>query len=286
MVAKEPHVRRTSLAGAFAPQLAWDTPRHARKRGFVVVGATRQGQPLLHTGPEHLRRRLRLLNVVVSLSFTAGGALFMAGALLSQTHTLAPLTCGVIYLLGGVVFVAGGWASFLQAVNARDLTGASAPGEAAVRAWRWWSYDPLSIGWLATFALLAGTVVFGVGLADAFLRHLSSAQADRLVWAPDAIGCTLFLISGHLSLIEVCRGRARLLPHDLGWWIVVVNQTGSVLFAVSAAGAYVCHATDRAIDAGVANWASAVGSACFCVAGIAQAFERPAAPVRSGRRTR
>ena len=44
--------------------------------------------------------------------------------------------------------------------------------------------------------------MFGVNLLDSFLQGLTAKQVNRLIWAPDMIGCTLFLISGHLALTQ------------------------------------------------------------------------------------
>jgi len=88
-------------------------------------------------------------------------------------------------------------------------------------------------------------------------------------------GCVLFLVSGHLAIIEVCHGRFRLSPRSLGWWIVTVNQVGSWLFLLSGLAAYVRPATGEVINVAVINWGTALGAACFSAAGVAQLFERP-----------
>ena len=89
------------------------------------------------------------------------------------------------------------------------------------------------------------------------------------------IGCVLFLVSGHLALTEMHRDRAPGARSDLGWWIVVVNQLGSVLFMVSAVAAFVRPSTGDELAVGVANWSCFAGAACFAVAGVMQEFERP-----------
>jgi hypothetical protein len=61
----------------------------------------------------------------------------------------------------------------------------------------------------------------------------------------------------------------------LGWWIVVVNQVGSWLFFVSGLAAFVRPVTGEVISVAVINWGTALGAACFSVAGLAQLFERP-----------
>jgi hypothetical protein len=63
---------------------------------------------------------------------------------------------------------------------------------------------------------------------------LTAKQENRLIWAPDIVGCAMFPISGHLALAEVCHGRFRVRPRELGWWIAVLNQLGSYLFLISA----------------------------------------------------
>ena len=40
------------------------------------------------------------------------------------------------------------------------------------------------------------------------------------------VGCVLFLISGHVAIVEICHGRFRWMPASLGWWVVTVNQLG------------------------------------------------------------
>jgi hypothetical protein len=79
-------------------------------------------------------------------------------------------------------------------------------------------------------------------------------------------------------MVEVCHGRPRLRTRELGWWIVAVNQLGSILFLVSALAAFIRPATGSAVDVDVANWATFGGAACFALGGVLQAFERPAAP--------
>ncbi len=53
------------------------------------------------------------------------------------------------------------------------------------------------------------------------------------------VGCALFLVSGHLALVGIGGGRRFWRRRDLGWWIVAVNQIGSILFMVSAVASFV-----------------------------------------------
>lgn len=201
-----------------------------------------------------------------------GGGLFAFGAGVAQFGA-GDATGAWIYFAGGLFFNTGGYVSLLQAVNApRQDDGA---GALAARRWRWWSYEPGRIDWLSTFLLFVGTLVFGINLLSSLLQGLSVQQVNRLIWAPDLVGCSLFLVSGHLALVEVCHGRPGIRPRDLGWWIVAVNQLGSVLFMVAALADFTRPATASVLNDDIANWGTLTGALCFSAGGVLQHFERP-----------
>ncbi len=270
--------------GPFTTRVTWDVPdggtatwasRAARKRGEVVLRDAKGVIRARVRASFTTARRLRRLNWIASVAFTVGGLLFALGALIAQVGSGDALSAASVYLLGGVFFSTGGYASLLQAINAPRSLGED--GSLQGESWRWWSYEPLRIEWLAAFVLFAGTLAFGVSLIDSFLEGLSAKQTNRLIWSPEIIGCVMFLISGQLSIVEVCHGRLRLLPRQLGWWIVAANQVGSILFFVSALAAFTNPDTGSVINVDVANWGTFGGAMCFAVGGVLQAFERPSA---------
>ncbi|MFE9877947.1 hypothetical protein [Streptomyces sp. NPDC005784] len=272
---------RSEGAGPFTTRLTWRLmdgrtavweSRLARKRGLLIVRAPGERAARAKRADTVSIGRLRRLNAIAASAFTLGGLLFALGAGVAQFGS-GGATGAWIYFAGGLFFNTGGYASLLQAVNAprRD----SESGSLAGRRWRWWSYEPGRIDWLSTFVLFVGTLVFGVNLLDSLLRGLSVQQTDRLIWAPDMVGCVLFLVSGHLALVEVCHGRPRVLAGDLGWWIVAVNQFGSVLFFVSALAAFTRPETGSLVNVDIANWGTIVGALCFSAGGVIQFFERP-----------
>ncbi|WP_328664697.1 hypothetical protein [Streptomyces sp. NBC_00328] len=272
---------RSEGAGPFTTRLTWRLidgriavweSRRARKRGLLTVRVPGEAEARSRRADTVSIARLRRLNAVAAAAFTVGGLLFALGAGVAQFGSRGA-TGAWIYFAGGLFFNTGGYASLLQAVNAprRDSESDALTG----RRWRWWSYEPGRIDWLSTFLLFVGTLVFGVNLLDSLLRGLSVQQTDRLIWAPDMIGCVLFLVSGHLAVVEVCHGRPRVLAGDLGWWIVAVNQFGSVLFFVSALAAFTRPATGSLVNVDIANWGTLVGALCFSAGGVIQFFERP-----------
>ena len=266
----------------FTTRVTWELPdggsalwssRRARRRGTIELrGASGDVVSSVSAEPR-TARRLDRTNWVAAVSFMIGGSLFSLGALFAQVDIGSTRTVDVVYLVGGVFFSLGGYASVVQASNAPthvDENGSLASGR-----WRWWDLQPRNIGWLSAFVLFAGTLFFGLSLVAAFAVNLTVRQSNGYIWFPDIVGCVCFLASGHLAMLEVCHGRVGVRVHELGWWIVAVNQLGSVLFFLAGVAAFTRPATSDVISIGVVNWGTFLGAFCFVVGGVLQAFERP-----------
>ena len=192
----------------------------------------------------------RRVNAIAATAFVVGGSLFAAGAVLAQADIGGPRLAAGVYLVGGVFFSTGGAAS--------------------VRLSR--GRPPLEQ--LSALVLFCGTLVFAINLIDSFAGDLSPAQVDRLVWSPDMVGCALFLVSGHFAMVALSGTWLPCWrPHRLDWWIVAVNQLGSLLFMVSAVASFV-RAEGDLISIEIANWGTLTGALCFAAAGVMQEFQR------------
>jgi hypothetical protein len=215
--------------------------------------------------------RLRRANRVAGGAFVIGGSLFALGAAEAQLGSGDATTAASIYFAGGLFFNTGGYASLLGAINAPRGDAAASAGR-----WRWWSYEPKRLDWLSAFVLFVGTLAFGVSLIHSFLTGLTVKEVNRMIWTPEMIGCLFFLLSGHLGFVQLCGRRLPCLrPHNLGWWLVAINQAGSILFMISALAAFTRPATGSQINVTLANWGTLTGALCFALGGVVQAFERP-----------
>ncbi|MFD9477655.1 MULTISPECIES: hypothetical protein [Streptomyces] len=268
-----PFITRRTWRRPEGETVVWDS-RLARKRGTLSVRGPGDTAGHISTADPGALRRLRRLNAVASGAFVVGGALFAVGAAVSQFGSGDPLVSAWVYLVGGLFFSTGGYVSVLQVLNApRHAEGG---GFLVTAGWRWWGYEPMRLDWLSTFVLFTGTLVFGVNLLDSFLEGLTVREVNRLIWTPDVIGCVLFLVSGHLAFAEIChRHWPCMRSRSLGWWVVAVNQFGSILFMVSALAAFTRPATGSLVNVDIANWATLTGALCFSLGGVLQLFERP-----------
>lgn len=224
--------------------------------------------------------RLVRINRVAAVAFTIGGSLFALGALLAQAGVHPLETINITYLVGGCFFSLGGYTSILLVGN--DTQDGRRATDARMR---WWSYQPRSRDWSSAFVLFVGTLLFAVSLVAAFAEGLTPRQSNGWIWLPDILGCICFLASGHLAMLEVGAGHVVVRLHEIGWWVVAVNQLGSILFFLAGLAAFTRPATDSAIDAGLVNWGTFAGAALFAVGGVIQVFDSPTSTRTVGQHT-
>ncbi len=275
--------KRVERSGWFTTRVSWEladgrtahwASRRARRRGQVELRDAAGGTIGVVEAAPATARRLAQANLLAATSFTLGGSLFALGALMAQLDLGTVRTVDVVYLVGGVFFSLGGYVSVLQATNAP--TEIDEQGSLGAARWRWWGPRPDNLGWLSAAVLFAGTLFFAVSLVAAFASDLTARQTNSWIWLPDVVGCICFLVSGHLALVEVGDGRIWGVVNDLGWWIVGVNQLGSILFFLAGLAAFTRPATSTAVNAGIVNWGTFAGAALFAVGGVLQALDRPA----------
>lgn len=276
---------RVERSAWFTTRVTWAVPgghsvrwasRLARRRGRVELLDPAGSRVSYVDAAPSTARRLARANLVAATSFVIGGTLFALGALLAQLDVGGLGEVDVVYLVGGVFFSLGGYVSVLQATNAPTVLDEN--GSLTSPPWRWFGLEPRDIGWLSAAVLFVGTLFFGVSLVAAFAQDLTPRQTDGWIWIPDMVGCVCFLVSGHLALVEVGHGRIWRVVNDLGWWIVGINQAGSILFILAGIAAFTRPATSDALNAGLVNWGTFAGAVCFAVGGVLQMFERPSAP--------
>jgi hypothetical protein len=213
--------------------------------------------------------RLIRVNLVAAVAFVVGGSLFALGAVFAQLGVGTLATVNITYLVGGFFFSLGGYASILLVVNA-DRDGPSADDRM-----RWWSYQPHRRDWRSAVVLFAGTLLFAVSLVAAFAEGLTPRQSNGWIWLPDMLGCICFLVSGRLAMLDVGGGHFVVQLHEFAWWVVAVNQLGSILFFLAGIAAFTRPTTSSAINAGLVNWGTFAGAVCFAVGGAIQVFDRP-----------
>ncbi len=178
---------------------------------------------------------------------------FMIGSMFFAVGSFAPISAAIGSTASNVLFFIGSWGFTGAAFIQLQLSGPSRNERGALRAL-----------WLAAATQFVGTILFNFSTGSAIYAESVIAQQD-LVWAPDAQGSVLFLLSGGFALLALARvGRLRR-PRDRDWLSNWVNMAGCVAFGVSAVAAVVT-SSGGVENASLAAWTTCVGALCFFIA--------------------
>jgi hypothetical protein len=210
------------------------------------------------------------LNGICAVAFILGGSLFALGAASAQLGWGDLAAVNITYLVGGFFFSLGGYTSVLITINGSTDGAIGSPNRL-----RWWGTLRRDLAWRSAAVLFLGTLLFAVSLVAAFAQGLTPRQSNGWIWLPDMLGCICFLVSGHLAMLDLGGGHLTLRPGVIGWWVVAVNQAGSILFFLAGLAAFTRPATSTAIDAGLVNWGTFAGAVCFAAGGVIQALDTP-----------
>jgi hypothetical protein len=191
----------------------------------------------------------------MAYAFAVGATCFLVGPLRPYAALVGGPADALTFFVGSLFFTAGGALQTLLAAPGRRAPGA---GRAA-----WWTAVTQS----------AGTVFFNVSTFRALSTAIDDTDYTRLVWRPDALGSTCFMVSAVIGYRASSRRGLRPVRAGAGWWQPAVNLLGCVLFAVSAVAGYVVPSSGTMLDLAAANWTTSLGAACFlaCAAGTLRA---------------
>ena len=177
----------------------------------------------------------------IAAGFAVGSPCFIIGPFPGWVQLVGTGADAAIFFAGSICFT---FAALLELPQTTLRRGARFGRDAT-----WWS----------AATQFVGTLLFNLDTYDALHTGLDVQQEDRLIWTPDLIGSTFFLISGVLAYRVAAHGG----QHDRSWRMAAVNLAGCVLFGVSAIASYIVPATGSILDLAAANWGTSLGAACF-----------------------
>lgn len=201
----------------------------------------------------------RRRDVSIVVLFSVGSILFALGALPWYAEAVGLRATALTFFTGSLLFTSAAFLQYSQAVDALSTVG---------RRRTLWVWAPQNIGWLACAVQLAGTLWFNWSTGNALRVNLDAAQADQLVWRPDALGSTAFLVASGLAWRDAYRDRADGPRRPWTWWAALMNLIGSIAFGISAVAAYIVPSSGDIWDAELANLGTFVGAVCFLIGAL------------------
>ena len=198
-----------------------------------------------------------------------GSACFVLGSVPAYISAVSERTDAMTYVIGAVFFTSASFCQLLQA-NTPAMTAVDERSQREPTPVRWWAWLPHDKAWLAAATQFPGTVFFNITTTAALVTYSSTRAEDQHVWRPDVFGSTLFLVSSWYAVLALGRSsfasQLRTLPGGIAW----VNMLGSILFGISAVGAYVLP-DGSTVDEVAAIGGTLLGAVCF-FAGAALMF--------------
>ncbi|MEN2740883.1 hypothetical protein ABCS02_24090 [Microbacterium sp. X-17] len=188
-----------------------------------------------------------------SWGFAIGSVCFFIGALPWYVAMTSAVFANATFAIGAVFFT-------LAAGIQLALTGRRFPyrGMTPADVLDWWS----------AAVQFVGTLFFNLSTIQALSWAIRDPDTVGAGWRPDAWGSICFLVSSGLALGAVSRRhelwdiRART---PLATWL---NMAGSVLFGISAIGAYVIPGSDEIVSLFWTNLGTALGALGFFLAAV------------------
>ena len=254
-----PFVTSEVLRRADGTEVRWGSRAH-RKGAAVALASARTPAP-----PEPTWWRPRRRGWWMAVLFIIGATCFTVAAVASQWGSSSRPAVGVTFFVGSIFFTS---ASFLQYEEAVNVERRLEP-RTARRRWRPVSWEPTRIDWLAASVQLLGTVFFNLSTFAGMKHGFDTAQSNRRVWAPDALGSICFLVSSELAYAEVCQRWLCVRFGSLSWRIVALNLAGSLAFGAAAIASLIEPSSGEPVSARVANAGTALGGVCFLLGALA-----------------
>lgn len=185
--------------------------------------------------------------------FAIGSCFFVVGAVPSYQSAVGDVVTNLTFFVGALFFTA---AAFIQLA----LSGRRPP--------RRESSAPDRYDWLAAAIQFAGTLFFNVSTTDALITAINADTRLGNGWRPDALGSICFLVSSGLAVAATVDREHLWDPRARTWHGTGLNLAGSVLFGISAIGAYAIPSTGDLVSLFWANLGTLLGALCFLVAAV------------------
>ncbi len=253
-----PFVTSTLLRRPDGSEVRWHSRTHRKSDR-----ASPDSEPA--SGAEPMCWRPHRRSWWMSILFAVGALCFTVAAVASQWASSPRPAIDVTFFVGSIFFTCASYLQYSETVNVEHGPELGTQR----RRWRPVSWEPGRIDWLAAVIQLAGTVFFNISTFAAMKHGLSTGQANRRVWGPDAFGSVCFLVSSELAFAEVCHSWIGLRWRSLSWWIVAFNLLGSIAFGAAAIASLLEPSSGEPISARIANAGTALGGLCFLIAALA-----------------
>lgn len=272
------HVFRHAEEGI---ELHWNARNHRKRRSHPLH--TADAAAVVPAPYRLLAVQWQSLSWWVAAVFTIGSLIWLVNGLAivlplteaPMLKTEVPIWSAVV---GGGIFLIGGYLSWLEVLNAprfvRLLRIDGLLHSQAVHAedhhFRWFGLRPPTWGyWLNLAQLLGATIFFLPCVVGAFLATHPAINAFDWYWLPQMIGAIWFIVAAWMAMREVQPTVLRPAWGKLGWWSGLFNLLGAVGFFLCAWFGFKSGFENPMLS----SLSTFLGSVCFLIASYLMLLE-------------
>lgn len=176
----------------------------------------------------------------VATLFMIGASLFALGCVLFLGGVTHSFTIDSVFFSGSIFFTS---AAFLELYHT--------PKDNQMAYW-------------SALSQFIGTLFFNANTFDSFF-DLGWFGQELLIWTPNIFGSILFMISGSLVMLDICKCWWCWNFKSLEWWNGAINFAGCVAFLISAVLSLVVPSTAAGLNEVLATVFTLIGAMCFLV---------------------
>jgi len=233
-----------------------------KKLGFLVTQVLKDN--LLLFTSRGLRKSLhnrKSISTWISILFMIGSFLFAIASVffLYPQLNISNNAINIIYFSGSLFFTSAAFLLYLEAINS-DITNEKHLFERADN-YIWFKICPQNLGYISSITLFIGTLFFNVLTFSSIFNQLGNYESEMLITLPNLVGCILFLVSSFFAWLEIYHDEHVKLFRSTTWWIIWLNNVGSLFFMISA------------LVNSIAVEMTFLGAVCFFIAAFLQEFE-------------
>ena len=210
-------------------------------------------------------RRVRLRRE--AWGFAIGSMFFAVGAVPFYADAVGEVITNLTFFIGAIFFT-------LAALIQLLLSGRRPPRRGSNR--------PDRADWWAAAVQFAGTLFFNLSTSAALITALNENTRVGSGWRPDAWGSICFLVASGFAVAATTDRDGLWDPQARSWRCTWLNMAGSVLFGLSAIGAYVIPTTSTLVSQFWANAGTFLGALCFLAAALLSRRDIPADAAPAG----
>ena len=254
-----PFTTRTVHRRPDGSKYEWEARKHRRRGGGPSSGG--KSRWLRFFAPGNLTWWVGVTFVLGSLLFTVAASVSLFPGIVGLGLAFSVVDWS--YFVGATLFTVGVYLELLETINSSSRP--QRKRRSASQRFRWFAWQPKSLGYVSALVMLVGAVAFNVETFFAIPEWYTLEPVNWLTTVPAILGAILFVVSTYMGFTEICHRYLCAKPRNISWWSSVCNTVGSVGFVIGAVAGFTVPGLSTPASGLIVTLSFLVGSVLFLI---------------------